>query len=137
MIRGRALLTIDSQVIEADGEALTPHITNAIDMLAGQRYSVIVGINIFIAMRLSQNLQVNANQTVSNYWINAPFVGGNPANNLNRKYLENSPLLHGSDWIYNRKCDVVPRHSALRRCPGCGPDRANGDHSVPEQSGRS
>ncbi|KAJ7850270.1 Cu-oxidase-domain-containing protein [Mycena olivaceomarginata] len=64
---------------------LTPHTTNAIDMLAGQRYSVIV----------------TANQPVSNYWINAPFVGGNPANNLNRKYPET---------IYNRKCDVVSRH---------------------------
>jgi iron transport multicopper oxidase len=63
-------------------------------MLAGQRYSVIVGINIFTAVRLSQNLQVTANQPVSNYWINAPFVGGNPANNLNRKYPENSPFLH-------------------------------------------
>jgi iron transport multicopper oxidase len=97
MIRGRALLTIGSQVIEADGEALTPHTTNAIDMLAGQRYSVIVGINIFTAVRLSQNLKVTANQPVSNYWFNAPFVGGNPANNLHRKYPENSPFLHGSD----------------------------------------
>ncbi|KAJ6480709.1 Cu-oxidase-domain-containing protein [Mycena vitilis] len=55
-------------VIEADGEPLTPHTVNAIDLLAGQRYSVVV----------------NANQTVSNYWINAPFVGGNAANNLNQ-----------------------------------------------------
>ncbi|KAJ7127291.1 Cu-oxidase-domain-containing protein [Mycena crocata] len=54
--------------IEADGEALTPHTTNAIDLLAGQRYSVVV----------------TANQPVANYWINAPFVGGNPANNLNQ-----------------------------------------------------
>ncbi|KAK0454042.1 Cu-oxidase-domain-containing protein [Desarmillaria tabescens] len=55
-------------VIEADGEELTPSVVDKIDMLAGQRYSVVV----------------HANQRVDNYWINAPYVGGSPLNNLNQ-----------------------------------------------------
>ncbi|KAK0203807.1 Cupredoxin [Desarmillaria ectypa] len=63
--------SIDKQrltVVEADGEGLTPSIVDSIEMLAGQRYSVVV----------------HANQRGGNYWINAPFAGGNPLNNLNQ-----------------------------------------------------
>jgi len=55
-------------IIEADGVATVPHTVNKLDLLAGQRYSVVL----------------TANQAVGNYWINAPFVGGNPANNLHQ-----------------------------------------------------
>ncbi|KAJ7685843.1 Cupredoxin [Mycena rosella] len=55
-------------IIEADGGNLVPHTVNALDMLAGQRYSVVV----------------TANQPVANYWIQTPFVGGSAANNLNQ-----------------------------------------------------
>ncbi|TFK32648.1 Cu-oxidase-domain-containing protein [Crucibulum laeve] len=55
-------------IIETDGVATQPHTVDTIEMLAGQRYSVVL----------------NANQPVDNYWINAPFVGGSPARNLNQ-----------------------------------------------------
>ncbi|KAG6903789.1 hypothetical protein DXG01_014864, partial [Tephrocybe rancida] len=55
-------------IIEADGVATTPMDVNEIEILAGQRYSVVL----------------NANQPVANYWINAPFVGGDPTRNLNQ-----------------------------------------------------
>jgi iron transport multicopper oxidase len=58
----------DLTIIEADGVATTPMVVNQIDMLAGQRYSVVL----------------SANQPVSNYWINAPFVGGTPSRNLHQ-----------------------------------------------------
>ncbi|KAG6811126.1 hypothetical protein H0H92_008859 [Tricholoma furcatifolium] len=58
----------DLTVIEADGVATTPMTVNQVLVLAGQRYSVVL----------------EANQPVANYWINAPFTGGNPANNLNQ-----------------------------------------------------
>jgi iron transport multicopper oxidase len=54
--------------IEADGQALIPKTVSIIQMLAGQRYSVVV----------------NANQPIGNYWLNAPFTGGSPANNLHQ-----------------------------------------------------
>ncbi|KAJ6540866.1 Cu-oxidase-domain-containing protein [Mycena vulgaris] len=70
---GRNVITFNVEghtldIIEADGEALVPHTVNALDMLAGQRYSVVL----------------TANQPVANYWINAPYVGGSPARNLNQ-----------------------------------------------------
>ncbi|KAG6905790.1 hypothetical protein DXG01_000715 [Tephrocybe rancida] len=43
-------------------------VVNQIEILAGQRYSVVL----------------EANQPVANYWINAPFVGGTPSRNLNQ-----------------------------------------------------
>ncbi|KAJ6536430.1 Cu-oxidase-domain-containing protein [Mycena vulgaris] len=55
-------------IIEVEGQSLVPHTVNALDMLAGQRYSVVL----------------TADQAVGNYWINTPFVGGNAANNLNQ-----------------------------------------------------
>nr|QPA20095.1 laccase 12 [Amylostereum areolatum] len=55
-------------VIEADGEATEPFVTDSIQLLAGQRYSVVV----------------EANQTVDNYWFNAPFVGGTASRNLHQ-----------------------------------------------------
>ncbi|KAJ7595903.1 Cu-oxidase-domain-containing protein [Mycena floridula] len=55
-------------IIEADGQPLVSHTVNSLDLLAGQRYSVVL----------------TANQAVDNYWINTPFVGGNAANNLNQ-----------------------------------------------------
>ncbi|KAG6897166.1 hypothetical protein C0992_003672 [Termitomyces sp. T32_za158] len=58
----------DLTIIETDGTPTTPMTVNEIQMLAGQRYSVVL----------------NANQPVANYWINAPFVGGNPAVNPNQ-----------------------------------------------------
>ncbi|KAJ6480929.1 Cu-oxidase-domain-containing protein [Mycena sanguinolenta] len=54
-------------VIETDGTATQPMETNIVDILAGQRYSVVV----------------TANQPIGNYWINAVLGGGNPARNLN------------------------------------------------------
>ncbi|KAJ7581502.1 Cu-oxidase-domain-containing protein [Mycena floridula] len=56
------------KIIEADGEPLTPHVVNAIDLLAGQRYSVVL----------------TANQPVANYWISTPFVGGAATRNPNQ-----------------------------------------------------
>jgi iron transport multicopper oxidase len=64
-------MSVDSHqltIIEADGVATTPMTVNQIDILAGQRYSVVL----------------TANQPVANYWINAPFVGGTPSRNLNQ-----------------------------------------------------
>ncbi|KAH0586796.1 hypothetical protein H2248_005647 [Termitomyces sp. 'cryptogamus'] len=58
----------DLTIIETDGTPTTPMVVNEIQMLAGQRYSVVL----------------EANQPVANYWINAPFVGGNPAVNPNQ-----------------------------------------------------
>lgn len=58
----------DMTVIAADGIATRPLTVKKMEMLAGQRYDVVV----------------NANQRVGNYWFNAPFVGGNPANNLHQ-----------------------------------------------------
>ncbi|KAF5371470.1 hypothetical protein D9615_009594 [Tricholomella constricta] len=55
-------------VIEADGVATQPHTVDVLEMLAGQRYSVVL----------------TANQPVANYWINAPFVGGLPSRNLHQ-----------------------------------------------------
>ncbi|KAJ7260144.1 Cupredoxin [Mycena rebaudengoi] len=54
-------------VIAADGVSTVPHTVNVIDVLAGQRYDVVV----------------TANQPVGNYWINSILGGGNPARNLN------------------------------------------------------
>ncbi|KAG6877681.1 hypothetical protein C0993_005101 [Termitomyces sp. T159_Od127] len=58
----------DLTIIETDGTPTSPMIVNEIQMLAGQRYSVVL----------------EANQPVANYWINAPFVGGDPSRNLNQ-----------------------------------------------------
>ncbi|KAG6901796.1 hypothetical protein C0995_007822 [Termitomyces sp. Mi166 len=55
-------------IIEADGVATVPHTVDKIDLLAGQRYSVVI----------------TADQPVANYWLNAPFVGGAPARNLHQ-----------------------------------------------------
>ncbi|KAJ7464453.1 Cu-oxidase-domain-containing protein [Mycena latifolia] len=54
-------------VIETDGVATVPNTVNVLDLLAGQRYSVVV----------------TANQPIANYWINTILSGGNPARNLN------------------------------------------------------
>ncbi|KAF8994560.1 Cupredoxin [Cyathus striatus] len=55
-------------IIEADGVATKPMTVDTIEILAGQRYSVVL----------------TADQPVANYWINAPFVGGSPSKNLNQ-----------------------------------------------------
>ncbi|KAJ7264196.1 laccase subfamily 2 [Mycena rebaudengoi] len=54
-------------VIAADGVDTIPHTVNVMDVLAGQRYDVVL----------------TANQAVGNYWINTILGGGNPARNLN------------------------------------------------------
>ncbi|KAJ3766447.1 Cu-oxidase-domain-containing protein [Lentinula raphanica] len=64
-------MSIDSHnmtIIETDGTPTQPMTVNSIDMLAGQRHSVVV----------------EADQPVANYWINAPYVGGDPTRNLNQ-----------------------------------------------------
>ncbi|KAL0568792.1 hypothetical protein V5O48_013189 [Marasmius crinis-equi] len=64
-------ISVDSHnltIIETDGVATSPMTVNQIEMLAGQRYSVVL----------------EANQPVDNYWINAPFVGGDPSRNLHQ-----------------------------------------------------
>ncbi|KAF8832822.1 hypothetical protein HHX47_DHR1001852 [Lentinula edodes] len=64
-------ISIDSHnmtIIETDGTPTQPMTVNSIDMLAGQRHSIVV----------------EANQPVANYWINAPYVGGDPTRNLNQ-----------------------------------------------------
>ncbi|KAF9446796.1 multicopper oxidase [Macrolepiota fuliginosa MF-IS2] len=58
----------DLTVIAADGVETVAHTVNEIQMFAGQRYDVVL----------------HANQPVGNYWINAPFVGGDPTRNLNQ-----------------------------------------------------
>ncbi|KAL0066669.1 hypothetical protein AAF712_006272 [Marasmius tenuissimus] len=61
-------VSIDSHnftIIEADGENTQPLTGNITPLLAGQRISAVV----------------EANQPVGNYWINAPFSGGNVATN--------------------------------------------------------
>ncbi|KAF5375692.1 hypothetical protein D9615_009386 [Tricholomella constricta] len=55
-------------IIETNGVSTVPHTVDIVEMLAGQRYSVVI----------------NANQPVANYWINAPFVGGLPSRNLHQ-----------------------------------------------------
>ncbi|PFH47104.1 multicopper oxidase [Amanita thiersii Skay4041] len=67
-VRNVFTFSIDSHtmtVIEADGVETQPLEIDSMQMLAGQRYSVVV----------------KADQPVANYWINAPFTGGNPAVN--------------------------------------------------------
>ncbi|KAJ7185038.1 Cu-oxidase-domain-containing protein [Mycena filopes] len=54
-------------VIETDGTPTAPLDVNVLDVLVGQRYSVVV----------------HANQTIDNYWINSILGGGNPAHNSN------------------------------------------------------
>ncbi|KAF5386387.1 hypothetical protein D9757_006713 [Collybiopsis confluens] len=64
-------MSVDSHnltIIETDGSATSPMTVNQLDLLAGQRHSVVLA----------------ANQPVANYWINAPFVGGDPTRNLNQ-----------------------------------------------------
>ncbi|KAF5386381.1 hypothetical protein D9757_006715 [Collybiopsis confluens] len=64
-------VSVDSHnltIIETDGTSTAPMTVNQLDLLAGQRHSVVLA----------------ANQPVANYWINAPFVGGSPARNLNQ-----------------------------------------------------
>ncbi|KXN87839.1 Laccase-4 [Leucoagaricus sp. SymC.cos] len=51
----------DLLVIESDGQATLPHTVNSIQILAGQRYSIVL----------------NANQPVDNYWIRALPNSGN------------------------------------------------------------
>lgn len=58
----------DMTVIAADGQNTKPLTVSSVPMLAGMRYDVVV----------------NANQAIDNYWFNAPFTGGSPANNLNQ-----------------------------------------------------
>ncbi|PFH47099.1 multicopper oxidase [Amanita thiersii Skay4041] len=55
-------------IIEADGVATQPLTVDVLEMLAGQRYSVVV----------------KADQPVANYWLNAPFVGGVASRNPNQ-----------------------------------------------------
>ncbi|KAL0948960.1 hypothetical protein HGRIS_009063 [Hohenbuehelia grisea] len=55
-------------IIEADGIAVQPLAVSQLEILAGQRYSVVL----------------EANQPVDNYWLNAPYVGGSPDRNLNQ-----------------------------------------------------
>lgn len=64
-------ISIDSHnmtIIAADGQPVQPLNVDQIEILAGQRYDVVV----------------TADQPVDNYWINAPFVGGDPTRNLNQ-----------------------------------------------------
>ncbi|TFK35101.1 Cu-oxidase-domain-containing protein [Crucibulum laeve] len=64
-------ISVDSHnltIIEADGVSTQPMTINELEILAGQRYSVVL----------------TADQKVDNYWINAPYVGGTPSRNLNQ-----------------------------------------------------
>ncbi|KAJ7029887.1 Cu-oxidase-domain-containing protein [Mycena alexandri] len=54
-------------VIETDGTPTSPLEVNVLDVLVGQRYSVVV----------------TADQPIGNYWINSILGGGNPAHNSN------------------------------------------------------
>ncbi|KAG7093231.1 hypothetical protein E1B28_006917 [Marasmius oreades] len=75
--------SIDSHnftIIETDGVNTNPISGNQIPILAGQRYSVVV----------------NANQPVGNYWINAPFSGGNAASNPNQNLTFSRAILRYS-----------------------------------------
>ncbi|KAJ7117430.1 Cu-oxidase-domain-containing protein [Mycena epipterygia] len=68
--RSDFMVSIDNHtmtIIETDGVATSPLEVNILDMLAGQRYSIVV----------------TANQPIGNYWINTVLGGGNPARNLN------------------------------------------------------
>ncbi|KAK7024890.1 laccase 2 [Favolaschia claudopus] len=79
--RSDFMVSIDNHtmtIIEADGVATTPHTVNILDMLAGQRYSVVV----------------TANQPIGNYWINTVLGGGNPARNLNLNVTLGRGVLH-------------------------------------------
>jgi len=69
-VRGEFTMSVDQHnltIIEVDGVPVTPHTVASLDILAGQRYSVIL----------------EANQPVGNYWINLPYVGGSAAANPN------------------------------------------------------
>ncbi|KAJ7125986.1 Cu-oxidase-domain-containing protein [Mycena epipterygia] len=68
--RSDFIFSIDNHtmtIIEADGTATVPLEVNILQILPGQRYSIVV----------------TANQAVGNYWINAISDGGNPAHNSN------------------------------------------------------
>ncbi|KAJ7625688.1 Cu-oxidase-domain-containing protein [Roridomyces roridus] len=54
-------------IIEADGLPTQPHEVNVLDIMPGQRYSIVV----------------TADQPADNYWINTILHGGNAAFNLN------------------------------------------------------
>ncbi|KAK7464911.1 hypothetical protein VKT23_006119 [Stygiomarasmius scandens] len=58
----------DMTIIAVDGVATQPHVVGSIEMLAGQRYDVVVA----------------ADQEIGSYWFNAPYVGGSPARNPNQ-----------------------------------------------------
>nr|QPA20093.1 laccase 10 [Amylostereum areolatum] len=65
-------------IIEVDGQNTEPFSTDSIQLLAGQRYSVVL----------------TADQEVDNYWFNAPFVGGNPTRNLHQNASLTRAVLH-------------------------------------------
>ncbi|KAK7024884.1 laccase 2 [Favolaschia claudopus] len=65
-------------VIAADGVATNPHVVNTIDLLAGQRYDVIV----------------TGDQPVGNYWINTVLGGGTPRRNPNLNITLGRGILH-------------------------------------------
>ncbi|KAJ6485209.1 Cu-oxidase-domain-containing protein [Mycena vulgaris] len=69
------------KIIEVEGTNVVPHTVSALDMLAGQRYSVVL----------------TADQPIANYWMNVPFVGGAATRNLNRNGfdIENATLSRG------------------------------------------
>ncbi|KAF5331305.1 hypothetical protein D9758_015798 [Tetrapyrgos nigripes] len=78
----RSVFTVDFDnhnmtVIAADGVPTEPHVVNTIEMLAGQRYDVIV----------------TADQPVGNYWFNAPYVGGSAARNPNQNATLNRAVI--------------------------------------------
>jgi len=66
--RSSFMISVDNHdltVIETDGVGTQPLTGNKINILAGQRYSLVL----------------TANQPVANYWINAVLAGGNPDRN--------------------------------------------------------
>ncbi|KAJ7464445.1 Cu-oxidase-domain-containing protein [Mycena latifolia] len=59
--------SVNDGLRDSIGVATNPHTVNVIDMLAGQRYDVVV----------------TADQPIGNYWINTILGGGSPRHNLN------------------------------------------------------
>ncbi|KAK7464894.1 hypothetical protein VKT23_006103 [Stygiomarasmius scandens] len=64
-------------VIAADGQETEPHVVDSIEMLAGQRYDVVV----------------TADQPIANYWLNAPYVGGAATRNPNQNATLNRAIV--------------------------------------------
>ncbi|KAG9076158.1 hypothetical protein FS749_012095 [Ceratobasidium sp. UAMH 11750] len=73
------------KIIEADGLPHQPVVVKSVEIHPGERYSIVVSTNLASLGRLSDihlRTEVEANQTVNNYWIRAPITARRSSNTL-------------------------------------------------------